>query len=156
MVHLLWGYCGMSISPMYNIPTTERCIHLRSVHHLRDVLVTCQRTLLIWSLEGKMAPVDVMIGTNISSSFRKSNWFTKQCKSSWRKVKPVTRFNMINIELTINFKSVTKCGSISARKGWKGKGRSCDQSGMVHSPYWKRFETMPFVSICRHICKCTQ
>jgi len=60
---------GMNISPRYSIPTTEQCIHRCIIHHSRLVLVTCQRTLLIWSLEGRMALVDIMIGTKLSSSF---------------------------------------------------------------------------------------
>ena len=54
--------CGMSISHMCSTPRTEQCTHLHIVHHLRHVLVTYQRTLLIWSLEGKMTPMDVMTG----------------------------------------------------------------------------------------------
>lgn len=147
--------CGMNIFHMCNIPTIKHCTHLRIVHHLRHVLATYQKTLLVWSLEGKMAPVDMMIGTKCNSSFNGSSWFTKQYRSSWRKVKPGTRLDMKNTELTINSKWATMCGSISTRIGWKEKGRSCDQSGMVNSSFWRRLETMPFVSICRYICRCT-
>ena len=61
--------CGMSISHLCRIPTTEQCTHLRNVHYLRNVLVTSQRTLLIWSLEGKMTLVDIMTVTKLNSSF---------------------------------------------------------------------------------------
>ena len=131
MVHLLRGCCGKHPKlwdehlHMRNIPTIEQCTHLCIVHHMRHVLVTCQKTLLIWSLEGKMAPMDVMIGTKLSSSFNESNWFTKQCKSSWRKVKPVTRLDMIKKESIINSKWAIRCGSTSAKTGWREKERSC-------------------------------
>jgi len=74
--------CGMNIFHMCNIPTIEQCTDLHIIHHSRNVLATYQKILLIWSLEGKMTPVDMMIGTKCNGSFSGSNWFIKQYRSN--------------------------------------------------------------------------
>ena len=63
---------GMSIIHICNIPTIQQCTHLCIVHHLRHVLATCQKILLIWSLEVKMTLVDVMTRTKHNGSFSRS------------------------------------------------------------------------------------
>ena len=83
-------------------------------------------------------PVDVMIGTKHNGSSDGYRSFTKQCRSSWKRVRCYIRLDMISTESTTNFRLVTRCGSISARIELRGKARNCDQSRMVHLPYWRR------------------
>ena len=54
---------------------------------------------------------------NLAGSFREFNRYIKQCKSSWRRVKPSTRLAMKSIELIISFRWEIKCGFTSARRG---------------------------------------
>ena len=42
--------------------------------------------------------------TKPAGSFREFNRYIKQCKSSWRRVKPIIRLAMTSIELIINFR----------------------------------------------------
>ena len=57
------------------------------------------------------------MNTKPVGSFREFNKYIKQCKSSWRRVKPSTRLTMKSIELIINFRWDIKCGFTSARRG---------------------------------------
>ena len=57
------------------------------------------------------------MNTKPTSSFREFNRYIKQCKSSWRRVKPSTRLAMTSIELIISFRWEIKCGFTSARRG---------------------------------------
>ena len=79
VVHLLQGYCGKNPKlwdehlSYVRIPTIEQYTHLCIVHHLRHVLATYQKILLIWSLEGKMTLVDMMTCTKHNILFNGSN-----------------------------------------------------------------------------------
>ena len=55
--------------------------------------------------------------TKPAGSFREFNRYIKQCKSSWRRVKPSTRLTMISIELIISFMWEIKYGFTLARIG---------------------------------------
>ena len=48
--------------------------------------------------------------TKPTGSFREFNRYIKQCKSSWRRVKPSTRLAMESIDLIISFRWEIKCG----------------------------------------------
>ena len=54
---------------------------------------------------------------NPTGSFREFNKYIKQCKGSWRRVKPSTRLAMTSIELIISFRWEIKYGFTSARRG---------------------------------------
>ena len=79
MVHLLRDYCGKHPKLWdEHIPYVQhsynQAVHLSMyVHHLRHVLATYQKILLIWFLEGNMTLVDMMTGKKHSSSFNGSS-----------------------------------------------------------------------------------
>ena len=54
--------------------------------------------------------------TNPVGSFKEFNRYIKQCKRSWRRVKPNTRLAMTSIELIISFRYEIKCGFTLARR----------------------------------------
>ena len=55
--------------------------------------------------------------TRLAGSFREFNRYIKQCKRSWRRVKPSIRLAMTRIDLIISFRWEIKCGFTSARRG---------------------------------------
>ena len=57
------------------------------------------------------------VKTKLAGSFKEFNGYIKQCKSSWRRVKPNTRIAMTSIELIISFRWEINCGFTSARRG---------------------------------------
>ena len=59
--------------------------------------------------------LDMVIGTKNSVSSSRYRKFTKQCKSSLKRVRLDIMLGIISTDSNINFKLVTKCGSISTR-----------------------------------------
>ena len=62
---------------------------------------------------------------------------------------------MTNTELITNFKLETRFGYIVAKRDFKGKVKSLDQSIMVLLKFWKRLVAMHLSLIFRLICKYT-
>ena len=110
VVHLLRGYCNKQPKlwdeqiQYVQHATTGLCILPLRARHLRHALGTCQRLHWTWIMGERLSQALPRMNTKPASSFREVNMYIKQCKSSWRRVKPSTRLAMTSIELIISLR----------------------------------------------------